>query len=255
MPDSNRAPAPNRGPGPARGPASGPNRGPGPGANQGPARDRSRDPHRDPNRDPNRDRAPAPAFARPTAPAPAPKIPAVPRELGWLPDCVYTGDKFESGLAFFVDAAGRITRFSREPADLEMARRLPGQAALPGLVNAHSHAWHRIFRGRFDLKPHADRDALGNWRELHDKVLAKLSDEDVYDAAREAFMEMLLAGITTVGECHFLHHQPDGTPLPEAGGIAHAVLRAAHDVGIRIALLNGASLRAGFGQPAASIWS
>jgi formimidoylglutamate deiminase len=63
---------------------------------------------------------------------------------------------------------------------------------------------------------------------------------------------MLLAGITTVGECHFLHHSPDGTPLSEAGGIAHAVLRAAHDVGIRIALLNGATLRAGFGQPVGS---
>jgi phosphoribosylamine--glycine ligase len=72
----------------------------------------------------------------------APKPPAAPRELGWLPDCVYTGEKFESGLAFFADAAGRISRFSREPADLEMAKRLPGQAALPGLVNTHSHADH-----------------------------------------------------------------------------------------------------------------
>lgn len=194
----------------------------------------------------------APAVARPSAPAPAPKPPAAPRELGWLPDCVYTGDKFESGLAFFVDAAGRITRFSRESADLEMAKRLPGQAALPGLVNTHSHAWHRIFRGRIELKARADRDVLGNSRELLDHVLAKLSDEDVYDAARESFMEMLLAGITTVGECHFLHQSPDGTPLPEAGGIAHAVLRAAHDVGIRIALLNGATLRSGFGQPIGS---
>lgn len=198
----------------------------------------------------------APAVARQASPAPtpapAPKPPAAPRELGWLPDCVYTGDKFESGLAFFVDAAGRITRFSREPADLEMAKRLPGQAALPGLVNTHSHAWHRIFRGRIELKARAERDALGNWREVHDQVLAKLSDEDVYDAARESFMEMLLAGITTVGECHFLHQQPDGTPLLEAGGIAHAVLRAAHDVGIRIALLNGATLRSGFGQPLGS---
>lgn len=235
-----RSPAPGRGPGSNRGPgpASGPSRGPGPGPNQGPGRDR--------------DRAPNPV--RPVAPVPvaAPKVPVAPRELGWLPDCVYTGDKFESGLAFFVDAAGRITRFSREPADLEMARRLPGQAALPGLVNAHSHGWHRIFRGRFDLKPAADREALGNWRELHDRVLARLSEEDVYDAARQAFMEMLLAGITTVGECHFLHHQPDGSPLPEAGAMAHAVLRAAHDVGIRIALLNGATLRAGFGQPVGS---
>lgn len=242
------APGPSRSPSPGRGP--GPNRGPGPAS--GPARGPGQSPNPGPGRDRDRDRAPAPVRPVAPAPAPAPKVPVAPRELGWLPDCVYTGDKFESGLAFFVDAAGRITRFSREPADLEMAKRLPGQAALPGLVNAHSHVWHRIFRGRFDLKPQADRAALGNWRELHDKVLARLSDEDVYDAAREAFMEMLLAGITTVGDCHFLHHQPDGTPLPEAGGMAHAVLRAAHDVGIRLALLNGATLRAGFGQPVGS---
>ncbi|MCX6953180.1 MAG: amidohydrolase family protein [Verrucomicrobia bacterium] len=167
-----------------------------------------------------------------------------------MPDCVYTGDKFEAGLAFFADAAGRITRFSREPADLEMAKRLPGQAALPGLVNTHSHAWHRVFRGRLELKPRADRDALGNAREAHDRIAARLTDEDVYDAAREAFMEMLVAGITTVGDCHFLHHAPDGTPLPEPGGMAHAVLRAAQDVGIRIALLHGAAFRSGFGAPA-----
>ncbi len=176
----------------------------------------------------------------------------MPKELGWLPDCVYTGEKFESGLAFFADATGRITRFSREAADLEMAKRLPGQAALPGLVNTHSHAWARIFRGRVLLKAQAGAEQVGNLRELTERALAKLSDEDVYDAAREAFMEMLLAGITTVGECHFLHHAPDGTPWAEPGGITHAVLRAAHDVGIRIALLHGAVLRGGFKQPVGS---
>src|SRR5882757_7420361 len=66
---------------------------------------------------------PAPPPPRP-APAPAP-VPSAPRELGWLPDCVYTGDKFESGMAFFADAHGRIARFSREEKDLAMARRLP----------------------------------------------------------------------------------------------------------------------------------
>jgi len=53
-----------------------------------------------------------------------------PAETGWLPDCVYTGEKFEAGLAFFADDLGRITRFSGEPADLAAARRLAGQAAL-----------------------------------------------------------------------------------------------------------------------------
>src|SRR5687767_1501401 len=73
-------------------------------------------------------------------------------ESGWLPDCVYTGEKFESGLAFFADAVGRITRFSREAADIAAARRLDGQAALPGLVNAHSHAFHRTLRGRAEQR-------------------------------------------------------------------------------------------------------
>lgn len=189
---------------------------------------------------------------QPPPPPKPPAPPAPPRELGWLPDCVYTGEKFETGLAFFADAAGRISRFSREPADLEMARRLPGQAALPGLVNTHSHAWHRIFRGRIDLKARAGADALGNTRELTERVLTRLTDEDVYDAAKQAFVEMLLAGITTVGECHFLHHAAAGGALAEPGAIAHAVLRAAQDAGIRIALLHGAALRGGFGQPLGS---
>lgn len=175
---------------------------------------------------------------QPPPPPKPPAPPAPPRELGWLPDCVYTGEKFETGLAFFADAAGRISRFSREPADLEMARRLPGQAALPGLVNTHSHAWHRIFRGRIELKARAGADALGNTRELTERVLTRLTDEDVYDAAKQAFVEMLLAGITTVGECYFLHHAAAGGALAEPGATAHAVLRAAQDAGIRIALLH-----------------
>ena len=73
-------------------------------------------------------------------------------ESGWLPDFVYTGEKFEAGLAFFADSMGRITRFSREPADVAKARRLEGQAALPGLVNVHSHSFQRAWRGRLDQR-------------------------------------------------------------------------------------------------------
>src|SRR5438132_783380 len=96
--------------------------------------------------------------SRPPAPAPVPVavaksgVPHGATESGWLPDCVYTGEKFEPGLAFFADAVGRITRFSREPADLATARRLEGQAALPGLVNTHSHAFQRVLRGRTEQR-------------------------------------------------------------------------------------------------------
>ena len=161
----------------------------------------------------------------------APKAGAPPaaRETGWLPDCVYTGDKFEIGLAFFADDLGRIVRFSREPADLAAARRLSGQAALPGLVNAHSQAWQRVLRGRPGPV---------------DRAAAPLTPVDLYDVARMAFMEMLLAGITCAGEFHTLLHQADGAPWPEPNLPAHEILRAARDTGIRLALFPAAAGRA-----------
>jgi formimidoylglutamate deiminase len=187
-----------------------------------------------------------PAASEKPAGAPAPK------ETGWLPDCVYTGETFESGLAFFADSLGRITRFSREPADLAAAKRLPGQAALPGLVNTHSHVWPRVLRGRVGLRSRADRDQAGGHGEALDRALGRLAIDDIYDTARMTFIEMLLAGITCVGEGHFLHRQPDGTPWPEPLLAAREILRAARETGIRIALLNGAWVRADFGQPAGS---
>ncbi len=147
------------------------------------------------------------------------------RETGWLPDLVLADGKFEEGLAFFADELGRITRFSREAVDLAAAKRLEGQAALPGLVNAHSRALHRLERGRGQL----------------DAVLARLGAEDVYDTARMAFLEMLLSGITCVGEFHELHHQPDGQPWPEPNLLGRAVLQAARETGIRIALFKVAN--------------
>jgi formimidoylglutamate deiminase len=158
-------------------------------------------------------------------------------ETGWLPDFVYTGEKFEPGLAFFADAVGRIVRFSREPADLAAARRLEGQAALPGLVNTHSHSFQRVLRGRTEVR---SREALAA---VHEQALARLSDEDAFDTARMVFMEMLLSGITCVGEFHYLHHQPDGAPWADANHASREIMRAAHDVGIRIALLKTAFLR------------
>ena len=198
-----------------------------------------------PRRDPPTPAAPA------TAPKPGAPHPAT--ESGWLPDCVYTGDKFEVGLAFFSDALGRITRFSREPADLAAARRLAGQAALPGLVNAHSHAFHRVLRGRTERLVRADRDPGNGWREAHDRVVGIISAEDVFDAARMVFMEMLLSGITCVGEFHYLQQRADGTAWPERNFLAQEVMRAAHEVGIRIGLLQVAYARADYRSEVGSV--
>ncbi len=172
-------------------------------------------------------------------------------ESGWLPDCVYTGGKFESGLAFFADTQGRIVRFSREAADLAAARRLAGQAALPGLIDTHSHAWQRVVRGRAEQRPKSG-DALSGWREALERAMTRLSDEDVFDAARMVFVEMLLSGITCVGEFHYFHHQADGTPWPDPNHLSREIVRAAHDVGIRIALLKVAYARGDFRAEAAT---
>jgi formimidoylglutamate deiminase len=167
-------------------------------------------------------------------------VPRGATESGWLPDFVYTGEKFESGLAFFADAVGRIIRFSREPADLAAARRLEGQAVLPGLVNTHSHSFQRVLRGRTEQRT---REAVVASR---DRALTRLSEEDVFDTARMVFMEMLLSGITCVGEFNYLHQQPDGSPYADANHLSREIVRAAHDVGIRIALLKTAFARGDF---------
>jgi formimidoylglutamate deiminase len=164
-------------------------------------------------------------------------VPHGAREGGWLPDLVYTGDKFETGLAFFADATGRITRFSREPSDLAAARRLAGHAALPGLVNAHSHALRRLVRGQ------AEAGRAGHLLPPA-AVTARLGAEDVFDVARMVFVELLLSGVTCVGEFHALHCAEDGASPADLG---REVVRAAHDTGIRIALLRVAALRGGEG--------
>ncbi|HKY44190.1 MAG TPA: formimidoylglutamate deiminase, partial [Pyrinomonadaceae bacterium] len=74
--------------------------------------------------------------------------------------------------------------------------------------------------------------------------------EDIYNVSRMAFLEMALTGITAVGEFHYIHHQRDGSPYSDPNLLAREVIRAARDIGIRIALLRVAYARAGFEKPA-----
>ena len=128
----------------------------------------------------------------------------------------------------------------------ENAIRLTDRALLPGLVNAHSHAFQRVIRGRTEYRTTNSRDSFWTWREMMYSAAARLTPEDVYDASRMAFLEMALSGITAVGEFHYLHHAPDGTPYDDPNLLAKEVVRAARDVGLRIALLRVAYARSGF---------
>lgn len=127
-----------------------------------------------------------------------------------------------------------------------MQSTLSKDARLPGLVNAHSHAFQRVIRGRTEYRTSNDKDSFWTWREMMYSAAARLSPEDIYDASRMAFLEMALSGITAVGEFHYLHHAADGTPYDDSNLLAKQVVRAANDVGLRIALLRVAYARAGF---------
>lgn len=121
----------------------------------------------------------------------------------------------------------------------------------PGLVNAHSHAFQRALRGRTEwLHPARSSEDFWSWREAM-YAHALTYDADAFEeVTRQTFEEMLRAGITCVGEFHYVHHRPDGTPYEDSNELAHRVVRAARSVGIRLTLLRVAYHRAGFERAA-----
>ena len=161
----------------------------------------------------------------------------------WLPDYIYTDGRFRAGLALVSDDSGKIVEIA-EP--VREATRLTGRAMLPGLVNAHSHAFQRMIRGRTEYRSQHATDSFWTWREQMYAAATTLTPEEIYKISRLAFREMAMTGITAVGEFHYLHHAPDGSPYDDPNLLAHEVIRAANDVGIRIALLRVAYARAGF---------
>lgn len=143
------------------------------------------------------------------------------------------------GVRLGIDAAGRLDR-------VEVARRqdgdeiLPG-VTLPGLANTHSHAFHRALRGR----THDAGGTFWTWRERMYHVAARV-DPDAYLAlARAAYAEMALAGVTAVGEFHYVHHAPGGTPYADPNAMGRALEQAAAEAGVRLTLLDTLYLAGG----------
>ncbi len=123
-------------------------------------------------------------------------------------------------------------------------RRLHG-LTLPGLANAHSHAFQRVLRGRTQ---HGTGD-FWSWRDQMYAAAERLDPERYLAVARATYAEMALAGITTVGEFHYLHHGPDGTPYEDPNEMAHVLMAAAADAGIRLTLIDSCYLHGGAGVP------
>ncbi|MCK8680726.1 formimidoylglutamate deiminase [Streptomyces lichenis] len=115
---------------------------------------------------------------------------------------------------------------------------------IPGLANAHSHAFHRALRSTVQV----GSGTFWTWREVMYQVAAQLTPDTYFALARAVYTEMALAGITSVGEFHYLHHAPGGRPYADPNAMGEALIAAAGEAGIRITLLDTAYLSAGFGE-------
>ena len=157
-------------------------------------------------------------------------------------DLTWTGERFEPGVRVAVGPDGRITAVGalREPP----SERLRGRALLPGFVNAHSHAFQRGLRGRGERFP-SGAGSFWSWREAMYALVEELDEETLRGLSLRAFREMLAAGITTVGEFHYLHHGRDGADW----SMDEAVLGAAREAGIRLVLLEVYYRTGGIGKP------
>jgi formiminoglutamate deiminase len=159
-------------------------------------------------------------------------------ELAWL-----GGESLDEGVTVEVDGERIASVAAGVAGPPPGASRLDG-ITIPGLANAHSHAFQRALRGRTQ----GGRGDFWTWREAMYELASRL-DPDLYLAlARATYGEMALAGITCVGEFHYLHHGPGGAPYADPNAMGEAVLQAAREAGIRITLIDACYLHGGIGK-------
>ena len=167
----------------------------------------------------------------------------------WQPELLFENGVFRSGYA--VESDGDVITYVGPKRNSHLAatiQSLSGRALLPGMIDVHSHSFQRALRGKAESRRRSGPD-FWSWRNIMYRCALALTPEEIYDVARMAFLEMALAGITTVGEFHYLHRTPAGGCYDNPNLLAQQVVRAAMSVGIRIVLLRCAYVRAGFDLP------
>ena len=148
------------------------------------------------------------------------------------PDLAWTGARFESGVQVELRSDGCLGRVGPRLAAETAVTPLRRRALLPGFVSAHSHAFQRGLRGFGEHFP-SGAGSFWSWREAMYGLVERLDADAIHAISLRCFREMLAAGITTVGEFHYVHRRADG----HWRDLDEAVLQAARDSGIRLVLL------------------
>lgn len=141
---------------------------------------------------------------------------------------------------------GRIVSLDCDTDPRPEDERLPG-LVLPGFANTHSHAFHRALRGR--TQSESEYGTFWAWRDRMYTLADRLDPDTYRRLATAVYAEMALAGVTTVGEFHYLHHGPGGARYSEPNAMGEAVHDAARVAGIRLTLLDTCYLRGGIDVP------
>ncbi len=153
----------------------------------------------------------------------------------WHADQAWLGYRAEDVLIEVED--GRIEAVTAGVPAPAGAVRLSGWT-IPGLANVHSHAFQHSLRGTVE----SGAGDFWEWRQQMYHCADRWDVADYIKFAMGVFREMLEAGITAVGEFHYLHVY--------GNGLGEALIGAAHQVGIRITLLDACYLRGGMdGRP------
>lgn len=168
------------------------------------------------------------------------------RRLYWAPQA-WLPEGWQDSVLLEVTESGHWQRVSAGVAPPPEASRLAGPA-LPGLVNAHSHAFQRAFAGLAERREQPDDD-FWSWRDRMYRVACAVSPEALRAIATHLYAELLRGGYTQVCEFHYLQHQPGGEPYADPLALSRALADAAAQTGIGLTLLPVLYERAGFQQP------
>lgn len=159
-------------------------------------------------------------------------------------DLTWNGEAFVAGLR----VAANDGVIATVDTDGPVTQRLRGKALLPGFINAHSHAFQRGLRGRGELF-RAGTGSFWSWREAMYGLVESMSREQLLELTTTAYREMLRAGITTVGEFHYLHHSEKALDAEQRDfALDEVIVEAANAAGIRLVLLLTYYASAGFGR-------
>ncbi len=167
-------------------------------------------------------------------------------ELLWAPQAWLDG-RWHDGVVLQVGESGHWSAITPDQPCPPQATVLEG-AALPGLVDAHSHAFQRAFVGMAETRE-GEHDDFWSWRERMYRVALRITPAQLRAVAAHLYVELLRGGYTQVCEFHYLQHDRDGSPYADPAEMCWALADAAADAGIGLTLLPVLYERAGFAAP------